>query len=302
MLEKSNISKYFFLFLIALLILPAFKIYQNYKEQIIINKLVEKASYPEIKGKKPIFKFDIKTSHSITHVLSYIPSEVLSKEDFDEEAAEKVTENVEQIARERRVYQFNPYAEEGFDVSVKLVPAWNENAEHFVFLISKNEPIPAILQKTKDDYPLLSDSLKEGDTFFWTQPLKNGSVSFLRFAEPNTWKNGIPMVDNKALSTHQQLNLGFNIEIWKRATTMHVLSDEKSPKNFQISYISSESLWNTFGRLMVAAQQKKSTPEFLIKSTFDKRILSLKRNVAYYPYDSIAQSIYKNAPDSPILK
>ncbi len=288
------------LFLLGLSIFPLSKILSEVMVQQAVNGLTTKGGYPEIKGKKPTFQVDIKTADSMTHVISYLPESLLPREKFHEDAAKKTIEYVEKIAKEKDTYTFNPYAQGGSVVTVTMTPVWKGYAENYVFLISGSDPIPQILDSTKSQFTLLSESLNEGRTFFWTQRLQNGSVSFLRFAEDKTWKNGLPTQDNEGINSIQQLNTGFIIEIWKRSVVFSSKDINADANSKQIIFDVKESLWNTFGQTMAATQE--GTPIEYMQHRFNNHPLSLKRNRAYYPFDKKVEIIHKNAPKAVIIR
>ncbi len=298
---KIPIIPFILLFLISILIFPGITFIIRQQNQKAVDQLADKAEYPEIEGRMPTFTVDVTTPDSTTHVLSYLPAKVLAKEDFDEKAAADVIAYVERFTKKEDTYILNPYATDGLTASMKLVPRWTSQAEHFVFLISDKEPIPSILEDSKDKFSLLSDSLDTNVTLFWTQPLTKGSVSFLRFTENKTWRYGLPTVNQEFLTTRQQLNVGFNIEIWKRSALFtHDFSQDNIVDHDKYIFDSSESLWNTFGQLVVAKQE--NIPIELMKQRFDKRILNRQINMAYYPFDQKSKELYENAPTSPIIK
>ncbi len=289
------------IFLLLISVWPGYKIGSFLFTQRKIDTLVQNGGYSEIKGKAPTFRIDIKSADSTTHVLSYLPKEVLPREKFNVSAAEEAISNVEEIVKERNTFVFNPFARDGFEVSMKIVHKWHSGAEHYVFFISEKDPVPGILLNNQKNYPLLSDSIQNGKTFFWTQSLESGSVSFVRYAEPKTWQYGLPSIDNTPTTPIQQLNIGFNIEIWKRTAAF-----QPEPKELQFEnhpetvFGANESLWNTFGQLMIAKQE--GTPVSLMKWRHNNAALSEKRNRGYYPFDEKAQKIYNNAPVKAIIK
>lgn len=288
------------LFLIGVLIIPVIKLGSSSYLQYKFDSYFEKANYPEIKGRKPTFTVDIKTTNSTTHVYSFLPATILQKKNFDEMAASEVTSYVEKFAEKEQVFTFNPFAKDGFDVRARLTPRHSPPSENFVFLISDSDPIPGILEKNKEEYQVLYNSFKKRDTVFFTEPIDTGSVSFMHFTEGDTWSRGFPVDSSRPLSIIEQLNLGFNIEIWKRSVIINpdyannLLKDHK-PNLFIVK----ESLWNTFGRLVFAKQE--NTPYADIQARLEKN-LNRDLNIAHYPFDEISQKLYELAPLNPIIQ
>ncbi len=287
--------------MVALLIPLIFWFVPQVLLQIKVNSIAKNVGYGEIVNKKSNFTTEIKTTDSTTLVISYLPSEILTKDNFNDLAAQEAIAYVEKIAKEDSIFTFNPLAQEGPEISVKMMPGKMPPAEHIVILYSDSDPIPEVLEKQKKHYQLLSASIDQNKTFFWTERTENGSVSFLRFAESKTWAHGLPMEDNKELSVLQQLNMGFNIEIWKRSVRFIPVPPEIYLEDHEKTLFGAhESLWNTFGRIMVSKQE--DTPIQLLIERLNKRSLSSKLNTAYYPYDEKAQAIYDYAPSEPIIK
>lgn len=292
----------FFIFLIALLI-PF--IYSSLVLPIIrqytASMIVEKVGFSEIKEKKPIFIKEIVTDYSKTHIVSYLPSSILSEKNFNEKAARDVIAYVEKIAQEKNVYTFNPFAKDGFDVDVTMIPRRTPPAENIVIIFSGSDPIPGILEKKKSKYQLLAELIDHKKSFYWTEPVGDGAVSFLRYAEPKTFAHALPTVDNEELSIIQQLNMGFNVEIWKRSVRFQ---PEPPGRHFEdhekTLFGTSESLWNTFGRLLIVKQE--GIPIQLLIDRLNNRVLSMKLNRSYYPFDEKAKAIYEGAPTEPIIK
>ena len=297
-----NSAKLVVLFFLAVIIsIVGSKFIIGKLEQDFLNKQVIKAKYPELVGKKPTFRFDIKTSKSTTHVISYLSSEVINEENFDKKAAKEAIEYVESVAGEKLDLIFNPFLVNGIDVSIKFVPRGVTKNENFVFITSIYESLPQLILKESKNNMLLSDEIKNNKTFFITIYRKDGATSFLRVADTQSWKNSIPTVGGRDLTPIQQLNLGFNIEIWKRATQVKFSTKlAYTPKNIDISSHTSESLYNTFGRLMVIKQEQ--IPLVLMQKAMDNRVLSNERNRALYPFDHIAKKIYEHAPTGKVVR
>jgi hypothetical protein len=292
----------FFIFLIALLtpfiysslVLPMVR-------QFTASMIVEKVGFSEIKDKKPTFIKKIVTEDSITEIVSYLPSNILSEKNFNEKAAQDTIVYVEKIAQGENVYTFNPFARDGFDVDVKMVPRMKPYAENTVIFFSSSDPIPGVLEKKKGKYQLLTELIDQNKSFYWTEQIGKGAVSFLRHAEPKTFAHALPTTNNEELTVIQQLNMGFNVEIWKRSVRfqpeppgIHFEDHERT------LFGTSESLWNTFGRLLIVKQE--GIPIQLLIDRLNNRVLSMKLNRSYYPFDEKAKAIYEGAPTEPIIK
>lgn len=296
-----HFNKFILLFLIFILVFPGLFLFRKFQDQKNIDQIADKAEYPEIKGRTPVFKVDIKTDDSITHVISYLPENFLSKKNFHEKAASTTISYVENTAKKGNDFIFNPFFVGGSDVSVKLVPRISKHADNFVFFISDKEPVAKVLQKNSEKHVILADAIKDKDTFFFTTFRKDGATSFLRFTDDKIWKYGLPTENNKGITAIQQLNVGYNIEIWKRSTRITpVISIEAIPDHDNILFNASESLWNTFGQLVVAKQEQ--IPINLLQERYDSRRFSKLRNRAYYPFDEKARKIYENAQTDPIIR
>lgn len=266
-----------------------------------VDSLVQKGGYPEIVGRVPTFQKIIKTPDSTTNVLSYLPDSLLPEEKFNPDSASEAIAYVEKITQEKKTFKFNPFVRDGFEVGMKMIPRWKSGVEHYVFFISDKDPVPQILSNIAKDYPLLSESIKNKKTFFWTQLVDKGSVSFIRYAEPKTWQYGLPSVENIPLNSSQQLNIGFNIEIWKRTAAFITDPEDMRYDNHEDTvFRANESLWNTFGQLMTAKQE--GTSKSLMKWRHNEHVLSEERNRKYYPFDEIAEEIYENAPTALIVR
>jgi hypothetical protein len=299
--QITRFKKYILLFFVGLSIFPIYKTGSRFYEQKVVGSFSVKAHYPEIKGKTPVFRVDVQTADSINHILSYLPPEIIDRKNFDEEAARETISYVEQYAKQKNVYMFDPFAQNGFTVTVRLVPRRAAHSENFIYIISEKDPIPAILKSNNPQYSLLTDSLQEDKTFFWTEPVEAGSVTFLRFSEKNTWLRGLTSIYGPKLSIRQQLNLGFNIEIWKRSSLAQPEpANESFPDPDATLFGARESLWNTFGRLVPAKQENVSVE--IMQTLLDKRILNKSLNRAFYPYDQKAHSLYEGAPKNPIIR
>lgn len=298
--KKFSFQKTILLFIIGVIIFPSLWFILDWNKHRVIRNLAMKANYPEIKNQTPTFSLDIRTNKSITHVISYLPKSLFSRENFDEQAAQNTIAYVEKIAGERNEFLFDPFATKGFQVHVKLVPRATQS-ENFVFFISEKESLPAILLNVKDESSLLSDSIKYNSTFFYTVSVAKGAASFLYFTEPKTVSNGFPTKAHQELTPLQQLNVGFNVEIWKRSAVVETIDkNEEIPNPEQTNLTTAESLWNTFGQLVIAKQEY--VPLYLLQERLKKRIISIPRNRAYYPFDSKSQRIYQEAPTSPVIR
>jgi len=289
------------LFLLAFLIFPLVQGISKLVKQEMTNKLVEKASYPEIKGKQPTFQIDIQTDHSLTHVISYLPKEFLPVEKFHPHAAKIMIAYVEKIAREKTIYTVDPYLKNGSTVTVKFIPRNEQPTVNYVILISGDDPIPNILKSTSKNFSLLTQYIKKGQTFFWTIELSGGSTSFLRFSESSTWKYGLPTEKGQDFLPLQQLNEGFNIETWKRTLVAIPEPPNMRYKDHDTAiFEAEESLWNAFGQLITAAQEGTSID--LIAHQLNYRPQSFIYYRSYYQFDEKAEKIYFNAPRDPVIR
>lgn len=273
-----------------------FSIKQFYLQSVNLDELLEKGEYPEIKGRTPNFSTDIKTSRSTTHVISYLLADLLPKEKFHSEAGKAVIDYVEKIAEEKNSYTFNPFLNKTTEIEVRLSPRGKALRENFVFLVPDKFILPTKLLKSEQNYPTLSDSINSGRTFFWTRFADKGSITIMRFSESNTWKYGLPPAIPPGISPLQQLNEGFNIEIWKRSVSPILVNDH----NHNYDEYAFESIWNTFGQLVVAKQENVSI--LLMKQRLNNSTLSREKDMRYYPFDQKAQAIYENAPTDPIIR
>lgn len=295
-LTARKLLIYFFLFLAGSLFVLLYKSVIKLNTQININRLVEAAGYPEIKGREPTFHIVIKTKRSITHVFSYLPTSVLDRGDFDEKAAEKVINFVEDIAQEHKVLLVGPYANQKEKKKVTLVPRV-ARGEHFVFFVSDKEPYAKVFHVAKYNNEIYSNPYNK--TFFRTISGSAGSTTLAYITEWNTWKKGLPLIGDRFLTPHQQMNVGFNVEIWKRSSVAVLMPSSVSNKGSgNFSFDASETLWNTFGRVVVIKQERGDIS--VLEERLNGGILSKTYNVAFYPFDNITQTIYKNSSEEPL--
>ena len=305
-MKKLDLSRNFrrfslvVIFLLTLILSFMISFLPKVIKQVKVNENVKKSNYPEISRKEPVFQVDIKTADSMTHVISYLPEKILPREKFHEDAARKVISYVEGLAQNDQNYTFNPNYEGGSENNVKLALK-RPNAENFVFFISPEDGVPKELVDKRNRYSLLNSSIAESRTFFFTQFKDKGSMTIIRFSESDTWKYGLPLANGKGIGATEKLNVGFNIEIWKRVVAIVPVDKAKYLPIYNSKvFDTSESLWNTFGQLVVAKQEGVSIE--LMQQRLNNRLLNRKRNRAYYLFDQKSKEIYVNAPTSPIIK
>ena len=264
--------------------------------QKIVDDMVKKAEYPELVGKAPTFWLKVNTPSSTTYVLSYLPKTLLPREKFNESAAQAIITYVEQIAQKNLELKFNLYKNTNSLVETKLISRERSKNKrvNFVIIFSRAEPLPKKILDIRNQYRILSNALDLDGTFYWTEVGEHGATSFLRFAESNTFKYGLPTINNERLSPQQQVNFGFNVEIWKRSSTTP--GTEDSAKDYDIR----ESLWNTFGQTVLAAQE--SIPISLMKERFSGGPISRMSPRLYYPLDEKSKKIYDGAPKIPVIR
>jgi len=275
---------------------------QNSKEQQAIDKLVAQGGYPEIKGKLPTFNTDIVTSYSTTHVISYLPKSLLGKNNFDEKAAKNTIGFVEKIATKEYSFTLSPSATTSAEIRVVLERRTIKGYNNFVFLVSDIDPLPKLLSDIQNQFPALHTAMAGHKTFFWTTSLKgvNVFITFLHFSEDQTWQYGLPTERNEKFTALQQLNEGFNLELWRRATVAAPYARNEKNVDVPKLFAARESLWNTFGQLTTAKQE--GTPLSLMKERFKRRTINGGVNNIYYPLDDKALQIYLLAPTNPILR
>lgn len=291
----------FFLFFFSVFVALASQAVVAFYQQYRVDSFLQRAEFPEYKGKKPTFQADLKTLNSTTQVVSFLPENLLSEKNFDVDAAQKTIEYVDAISRNQEELVFDPFAQDGLVVRARLLPKTKAKVENIVVILSKDDPIPPALVRDMDKFPVFTQQYKDRKTFALTRKISGGFATFIYFSEPETWKYGIPTRDGRTLTPKQQLNTLFNIEIWKRSVNLVLLDESVIIENKEyVIFTTLESVWNTFGQLVVAKQE--NTPIPLMKTRLDNRILSQKRNRAYYPFDEIAEKIYKNAPQNPIIR
>lgn len=286
-----------------ILIFSAIFLHKNvleWHEHKVLNEYAQKAEFPEIKGKKATFYLTIKTADSLTHIISYLPPSILSRENLDERAAFETISYVEQFAKKGEVFSFNPLVKNGLVLNLNMFPR-SKNAENFVYLLSENDPVASIFKTRDKNDDLFEESIDYKKSFGKTVVHSNGSTSYIRIVDSETMRYGLPTADGQGINFLQQMNFVFNIELWKRSMRFALEDADKSvPDNTQTLLDASESLWNTFGQLTSAKQEK--TPLLLMVQRLERGAINHVRNIAYYPYNEKAKLIYDNAPSDPIIR
>lgn len=294
-------KKYIFLFLTTAILAFGISFFSQFYRNYHLNNVLEKTGYEEAKTRIPTFTTDIKTKRSITHVISYLPSSILSREQFHDAAAQKTIDYVEGIADKEAIYVFRPFISMSDEIGVKQVPRGSAFRENYVFMIPRDFPFPQNLIKKGLGSPTIYNSDRPDKTFFWTSFDDRGSVSILHFAESNTWRQGLPSKSNQFLSPIQQLNAGFNIEIWKRTVEYRLIpTKNKLVNNDNVLFYMSEIMWNTFGQLVLAKQEE--VPTALMQWRLNETSFAKVKDLKYYPFDDKAKAIYDAAPNDRIIK
>lgn len=252
-------------------------------EQQIVDNLLSKAGYLEMKGREVVFRDVIQTADSVTHVLSFLPESILPKESYNHEAAQAIIEFNEAIAKEGIVLTWSPLKTGENKATRRVVPSIMKK-EKFVIFFSGEDPVPADLKSRALQSTVVDNALKNNTTVASTI---NGT-SYLRIAEFETYRYSLPKPKNGISTPLEQLNALFTAESVAAATWL----DQYDADAF-------ESFKNTLYPTEISAQE--GAPFSLMEDRLGMPISQASRRVYYPGDDGVMAGIYDRAPKTPAI-